>query len=85
MLSLDYLFRLKNKLKINSLLIPAVKFPGTVHVQASHSTLPVESVIVSPECPPTIVNDLANDFSQIKGGQPQAVLPQGGQGWSLKF
>jgi len=45
--------------------------------------------VVSQECSPAIVNDLAIEFNQIKGGQPQAVLPQGGQGWfsstKLKF
>ena len=68
--------------------LSAVKFPGSI---PPHATLP-ENVMSTHqmsrlECPPALGanldqagNEQASDFIQTHGGQPQAVLPQGGQG-----
>ena len=69
-----------------------MKFPGSIPPHATpHATLP-ESVMSTHqmsrlECPPALGanldqagNEQASDFIQTHGGQPQAVLPQGGQG-----
>jgi hypothetical protein len=63
-----------------------VKFPGSVQ----HPSALPESVISTQEhlsrldCPPPIstIHDQQQitEFVQTQGGQPQAVLPQGGQG-----
>lgn len=62
-----------------------MKFPGSVQHPSAlpESVISTQQQISRLDCPPiSTINDQQQitEFVQTQGGQPQAVLPQGGQG-----